>query len=210
MKKIVCLILALTCVFALFACGEDDPTTAIFEMIEASEPNGIQTQTTHTRENGVSYKGLYVTKITDGGFTFSYSYQTPATVSPDADPSSSIQTNEGEILYNGSQYSTDGGASWFTEAPDVAYMGIKLALTPENIGESELSRDGKTVIAKLSAEQITSIFGTTVSAENAELRITVDGTRLSKVSLTYTTANGTSVIVDTSYTYEPAPAADAQ
>ncbi len=210
MKKIVCLILALTCVFALFACGEDDPRTAILEMVEASEPNGIQTQTTHTRANGVYYKGLYETEITEDGFVFSYSYQTPKPVTPDADTSSSVQTNEGEIVYNGSQYSVDGGETWFTEAPDVDYMSIKLDLIEDNIEDFEMSRDGKTIIAQVSAEQIKAIFGTEVATQGAELRITVDGTRLSKISLTYTTANGTSVIVETSYTYDAAPVADAQ
>jgi len=210
MKKIVCLLLALTCVFALFSCKGEDPQAAFFAMIEESEPTSIITQTTHTRENGITYNGMYTTAITEDGFVFEYKYETVAAVVPGADTTNSVQTTEGEIVYNGSRYSTDGGTTWVDEAPDVAYMQIKLALTKENIGEYEMSRDGKTLTATISKDAAKAIFGTAVSADSAVLKITVDGTRLSRVTLAYTTSNATEVIVETSYTYEPAPAADAE
>ena len=66
-----------------------------------------------------------------------------------------------------------------------------------------MSRDGKTMIAELSADEVKAILGIDAAADTVELRIAVDGVRLSKISVAYTTAEGSEVLVETSYTYEP-------
>ena len=210
MKKIVCLLLALSCMFALFACGgnEDDTQTAFFEKVENSNPTSITTQTTHTRPNGVIYNGLYTTKMTDNGFIFTYEYQDMLPITPGSDATSSQETKSGTIVYDGTGYSIDGAEN-VTVAPDVAYMQIKLELVPDLIGDYEMSADGKTLTAELSADDVKNIFGTEISASAATLSITVAGSRLSDVSLSYTTDNGTVVDVKTGYTYEAAQT-DAQ
>ena len=85
-------------------------------------------------------------------------------------------------------------------APDIAYMSLTLNLNAETIGEYRLSRDGSTLTADISAEQVKAIFGTEISATSATLTIKVAGGRLSRVNLAYTTTDNTEVLLETSYT----------
>ncbi len=205
MKKIVCLILAVACCFALFACGEEVHSQAeFFTMIEGSEPTNIQTQTSLVRPNGISYNGYYVTAMTDDGFVFDYQYEQRAAIVAGGTNEGSKEVKSGEIVYKNGLYSVDGG-DFVAEAPDVDYLGLKLDINATTLpdGSFEMSRDGKTMIAELSAAQIKTILGIDAAADTVELRITVDGVRLSKISVAYTTAEGSEVLVETSYTYGP-------
>lgn len=206
MKKIICLILALTCCLALFACGKTDETLeAYLGVVNASEPTNITTLTTHTRAD-VHYTGVYETVMTEDGFVFTYEYEEKAPVTADS-TTGSVVTKKGEIVYNGETYVVDGEPT--TAAPEVAYMSLTLNLTAQTIGEYKLSRDGNTLTAELSADQVKAIFGTEISATGATLTLKIAGGRLSRVILAYTTADSTEVLVETSYTYVPA-AADAE
>ena len=63
MKKIICLVLALACCFALFACNKTDETLEAFlGVVNSSEPTNITTLTTHTRQD-VYYSGEYKTQL---------------------------------------------------------------------------------------------------------------------------------------------------
>lgn len=205
MKKIICLILALACCFALFACDKGDETLeAYLGAVNASEPTNITTLTTHTRAD-VYYNGIYQTTMTDDGFVFNYEYEEKAPVTADS-TTGSVITKSGEIVYDGTTYMVDGEPT--TVAPNVAYMSLTLNLTAENIGEYRLSRDGNTLTAELSAEQVKAIFGTEISATAATLTLKLAGGRLSRVNLAYTTLDNTEVFVETSYTYTPAASAE--
>ncbi len=199
MKKIICLILALTCCIALFACDKEDTTLeAYLGVVNASEPTNITTLTNHTRSD-VSYTGMYETVMTKDGFVFTYEYEEKAPVTLDG--TGSVITKSGEIVYDGQQYIVDGEPT--NVAPDVAYMSLTLKLTADNIGEYKLSRDGSTLTAEISADQVKAIFGTEISATAATLTLKITGGRLSRVNLEYTTADSTGVYVETSYTYAP-------
>ena len=201
MKKIICLILALACCCTLFACGKvDEALEGYLGVVNASEPTNITTKTTHTRGD-VDYNGMYKTVLTADGFVFTYEYEEKAPVTADS-TTGSIITKSGEIVYNGQYYVVDGGEPT-TAAPDVAYMSLTLKLTAETIGEYTLSRDGSTLTAKLSAEQVKAIFGTEIAATDATLTLKIAGGRLSRVNLAYTTTEGTGVLIETSYTYAP-------
>ncbi len=206
MKKIICLILALACCVALFACGGkgDETLEAYLATVNASEPTNITTLTNHTRSD-VSYTGMYETQMTKDGFVFTYEYEEKAPVTLDG--TGSVITKSGEIVYDGKQYVVDGVPT--SVAPDVAYMSLALNLTADNIGEYKLSKDGNTLTAEISAEQVKAIFGTGISAAAATLKLVVAGGRLSGVELAYTTTDGTGVLIKTSYTYAPI-AADAE
>ena len=205
MKKIICLILALACCFALFACGETDETLeAYLGAINASEPTNITTLTTHTRGD-VYYNGIYETVITADGFVFNYEYEEKAPVTADS-TTGSVITKSGEIVYDGKTYVVNGEAT--TVAPDMAYMSLTLNLTAETVGEYRLSRDGNTLTAEISSEQVKAIFGTEISATAATLTLKLAGGRLSRVNLAYTTLDNTEVFVETSYTYTPAASAE--
>ena len=205
MKKIICLLLALTCCVAFFSCDKEDVTLgAYLAAVNASEPTNITTLTNHTRAD-VSYTGMYETEMTKDGFVFTYEYEEKAPITLDG--TGSVTTKAGEIVYDGKQYIVNGEPT--SVAPDVAYMSLTLNLTADNIGEYKVSRDGNTLTAEISAEQVKAIFGTEISATAATLSLSIAGGRLSRVKLAYVTADNTDVYIETSYTYAPI-AADAE
>ena len=75
-----------------------------------------------------------------------------------------------------------------------------LNLTAETVGEYRLSRDGNTLTANISADQVQAIFGTEISTTAATLTLKIAGNRLSRVILEYTTADDPAVYIETSYT----------
>ena len=197
MKKIICLILALACCFTLFACGKTDETLEAFlEKVNATEPTTITTKTTHTRGD-VVYNGMYTTVMNEDGFVFTYEYDEKAPITADS-TTGSIITKSGEIVYDGAKYTVNGETT--TVAPDIAYMSLTLNLTAETVGEYRLSRDGNTLTANISADQVQAIFGTEISTTAATLTLKIAGNRLSRVILEYTTADDTAVYIETSYT----------
>ena len=165
-------------------------------MVNASEPTNITTKTTHTRGD-VVYNGMYTTVMNEDGFVFTYEYDEKAPITADS-TTGSIITKSGEIVYDGAKYTVNGETT--TVAPDIAYMSLTLNLTAETIGAYRLSRDGNTLTAEISAEQVQAIFGTEISATAATLTLKVAGNRLSRVILEYTTADNTAVYIETSYT----------
>ena len=197
MKKIICLILALACCFTFFACGKTDETLEAFlGMVNATEPTTITTKTTHTRGD-VVYNGMYTTVMNEDGFVFTYKYDEKAPITADS-TTGSIITKSGEIVYDGAKYTVNGETT--TVAPDIAYMSLTLNLTAETVGEYRLSRDGNTLTANISADQVQAIFGTEISTTAATLTLKIAGNRLSRVILEYTTADNTAVYIETSYT----------
>ena len=79
-------------------------------------------------------------------------------------------------------------------------MSLTLNFTADNIGDYTLSRDGNTLTATLSADQVEAIFGTEISTTSATLTLKTAGGRLLTVKLAYTTNDNTEVLVETSYT----------
>lgn len=198
MKKIICLLLVVACAAFLFACGDKGISeNDFFEMIQESEPTGITTKTYHTRPNGVSYEGLYKTAITEDGFVFDYEYQQRNEQFVEGE--SSVETVSGQVVYADGRYTVNGES--VSAAPNVAYMNIKFELTADNVGDYTASKDGKTITSTLNKDQVKKIFGTEITANEAVIKITVNGTYLTKVELNYTTADGTVVYVETGYVY---------
>lgn len=198
MKKIICLLLALTFTVALCACGGgDDKDEAFFAVVENSTPSTIKTLTSHTRPNGVYYTGVYETNMTESGFEFTYQYEQRAPITPDG--TGSVETvGPHTVVYDGKGYTVDGEAT--TSAPEVAYLGIKMDIIADVIGDYTITADGLTLTAELSADEVKSIFGTDINT-TANLTVTIDGVHLSSVKLEYTTADSTHVLVTTTYTY---------
>ena len=80
MKKIICLLLALTCVFTLFSCKKDKDLEKFVELVEASKPTKITTLTYYT-VSGTVYKGNYETVFDGENFEMNYSYERKKSVS---------------------------------------------------------------------------------------------------------------------------------
>lgn len=205
MKKIICLLLALACSFALFACGEDElevsPEDAFLEVVNNSEPTKITTMSSysHTATQAV-YKGTYTTVFTDDGFVFDYEYQQKALAVPGAVPGSSIETKKGQVIYADGRYSTDGGENWKSELPDTGALKVTLNLKKENLGSFTLSRDGNTLTTVLNAENAKSILGLDIASDAIDVKIYTNGKHLTQLSIAYSTEAAV-VSIETSYAY---------
>lgn len=211
MKRIVCLILALVCVFALASC-EDKALVAFAEVVEGTAedavvytPSEIKTLTTIDTEDE-TFNGTYVTLIDGEGVEFQYSYERYAELADATEDY--ITTVEGVVYYKDGKYSEDG-IVWTVETPDVDMMGVTLCLDGKNFTTYQLSKDGKTLVATFSAEAAEAVLGRALSA-SGEITMTVktNGTYLTRVTISYETENST-VLIDTSYTYS-APVSDAE
>lgn len=200
MKKIISLLLALTCVFALFSCGKSDAEIFI-DTVNSSSPTRIITQTSYNDSEN-TLRGRFETTVDGSNTTLTYSYQSYELPSADKDPDAYIRTSEGTVYYKDGLYSTDG-ENWGTDVPSASAMQVKLALSIDCLGDYKISDDGKTLTAKITAEQAEKLLGIKLSATEDGISLTIahDGTHLRSISVSYATANAVLVTLETSYSY---------
>ena len=206
MKKLVCLLLVLACSAALFACGKDkepevQPVDTLLAVVDASEPTKIISMTSYNHTaTGVIYRGTYTQLVTADGFVYDYEYQQKAAVTPDADPTNTIETKTGKIIYAGGLYSEDDGETWKSEAPDADVLKVTLELKKENLGSYTVSMDGNTLTTVINAENAKKIFGLDIASDEINVTITTNGKYLTQLNISYVTENA-EVSIDTSYAY---------
>ncbi|MBQ8302711.1 MAG: hypothetical protein IJX97_04080 [Clostridia bacterium] len=197
MKKIVCLLLTLVCAFAFFACGEGEATgeVAIINIANSAEATKITTIASYVLEDEV-YNGEYVMLVNGNDSIFEFKYDRRASVAEMAD--SYKVKEEGVVYYKNGLYSYDG-AEWNSEAASAIKIDFNLDLAL--FDSYELA--GNTLNAVVSGENVAKVLGSDVAADGAvELSIITNGTYLSRIEVSYKTANGAAVAVDTSYTYD--------
>jgi uncharacterized lipoprotein YehR (DUF1307 family) len=195
MKRLIALLLAITCVFALASCG--DSTNDLQKVVLASKPDVIKTLTTVITGEEV-FHGTYLTTINGEDFTFEYSYEQYADISEAAD--SYIKTVEGVVYYKDGKYSEDG-ENWSVENPGVDDKSVKLNLDSENFTEYTLNTDQTSLVATFTSENSEIILGRKIVATGEILlSVSTNGQNLTLVSISYATENG-EVRIDTSYTY---------
>lgn len=204
MKKIISLLLALTCAFALFSCSDDEVSEidSFIDVVTTSAPTKIITLTSYNDgENENTLIGRFETIIFGTDFQMNYNYQTYAIPTPDADPDSYIIDNVGVVYYWNGEYSEDG-ESWSVATPGEVALQIKLELTEENLGEYTLSADKKTLTTTVDAEKAKAILGIDVEPmdDGVEIQIVHDGKYLRSISVSYYTETAT-VEYETSYLY---------
>ncbi len=200
MKKIICLILALTCVLGLVSCTRD--AKQFIELVNASEPTKIITVTSFN-DGERKMPGKFETVIDGSNFELNYSFQRYTVPGENNDPDAFLTTEEGTVYYKDGKYSKDG-ETWFTDAPDVAARQVKFAFDAKNLGEYVISNEGKTLTTSVTSEQAEAMLGVNVeAAEAVEITIKHDGTYLRSIEVYYTTANGATVSISTSYSYLP-------
>lgn len=193
MKKIISVLLAIACVFALASCGSSNIET----IVENSEPSSIKTITTLVTAEEV-FRGTYFTEKTDSGFKFDYEYECYADVS-DASKNH-IKTEKGTVYYSNGQYSEDG-KSWSAVKPEVDYQSYTLNLSKDNFKEYTLNETETSLVASFAPENSELVLGKAISA-TGDITITVssNGVYLTAVSILYTSELG-EVKIDTSYAY---------
>lgn len=209
MKKIICMlltfVLALSCFAVLTACGDDEvevgPT--VYEIVKTSEPTKIVTLVSFTDAKGVDLGARYVTEIEGENSIFEYEYKRYRTPEEGVADNSDepVKTLAGKVYYKDHLYLTSEGDEW--EAASANGVTATFDLKEEYLTSPALSEDGSTLTATLTAENAAKVFGTDLKA-NGEiaLTVTVVGTSLTGVTVSYTTASGATVVIRTSYSYD--------
>ena len=220
MKKIVCLLLVITCMFAICSCdilnfgsgsgnggsildglgsGNKEPAESISAIIQNSKP---ATVTTHISYQGADLlEGHYVTKTDGTNSVFEYEYQRYSAIG-EMNPER-IKTVKGKVYYKDGQVSTTEGESWVSSDVN-QIVEFNLRVDEANFETYELSKDGKTVTGTLKTENTERVLGSELKAEgDISIEIITNGHYLYYVNVSYTSANGAAVVINTSYDYTP-------
>lgn len=202
MKKILCLILAavlcLGCTVALASCKEE--VTDVFTYAENLAPTRTTTFVTYKAANGDVLEGEYVLEVNgdDAIFTYTYDKYRTAEEAIEDNDSTPIKTVEGKVYRKDGKYSDDGEI-WGSSP---VATEIKLNLKRELLSNVNLSEDGNTLTAEIAPDKAEEVLGTTLSANgNIAITAVANGTYLTGVVLTCTTAEGATLEIRTSYSY---------
>ena len=215
MKKLICLLLALSCLFSLLACkkNKNDDTdgnkeasvASISEIINKSSPTKIVTESMFINGSDtlVSNYTTEVDKAT-GNSKFTFKYQRYAEIEEMLP--TSIKTVSG-VIYRDAEgkISYNEGDTW-TAGDATAYLPFELNISEARFVKFELKDNGNDLYAEISVEEAKRVFGTDIAADgNIILEINTNGSYLYNTKITYTVKNSdgtkSNVIINSSYDY---------
>lgn len=217
MKKIIAIILAITCAFAMFSCQEEkaDPIETLNAMYKASVPTKVVTDTTEVL-GSITLTGTSTLKTgkIDGKIatTYTYSYQELRSIEDGVD---SVEKPWIEVSGTKEYYEDKGvrvnGGSWdsdeFNFAP--AAGSIAINISNENIKDFKEDAATKTVTFTVAADKSAAVFGEeNAIAANVSVTITHDGAVITGITLSYTVESTEDeypdavVTIKTVYTYD--------
>lgn len=206
MKKtlsvLLVLVLALGCVFALASCKKD---SEIFGLAAAANPTKTVTLVTYVNGKDELH-GDYTMEVQGNNSIFTFVYDRYRTIEDGAADYSDtdvlperIKTIEGVIYYKDGKFSFDGD-EWESETPTAS--SIKFDLKPEYLTGVSVNDNDTVLEAELTPENAVKVLGVDLGANgNAKIVVCTNGVSLSKVDITYTTKDGASVTISTTYTY---------
>ena len=200
MKRIISLLLATVCLFALFSCGGDSSVEAFTKIVSSSEPTKIITVTSYDDGENV-LAGRYETQIYGADFMMDYNYEDYAIPAAGASADEYIASHVGKVYYRNGLYSTDGGNTWTTATPSESARQVKFDLGAVELKGYTLSKDEKTLTVTVSAEDAEKILGVKLSAteDGVNIEVVHDGKNLRQINVSYSTENATLVTLETSY-----------
>ena len=208
MKRILGLILvlalALSCVFVFAACKKDEaePTNmkTIYDLVASANPTKTVTLTDYVKGE-TTYEGEFIMSVEGNNSIFEFSYERPRTIEEGAADGTTnpVKTVEGVIYFKDGKFSEDGD-KWTAEAPATTLFTFDLKA--EYLTGAAITNDGKTLTAEMTAENAIKVLGTDLKPQGTvKLTVESNGVSLTKVVLEYTTVDGASVKIDTSYSY---------
>ena len=217
MKKIICLLLAILCTFAIVSCNQDTPDETpdgnqnngptvseldtLIGIIESSLPTKIVTHVDY-KYGEDTFKGRYTTTVDRASekSQFDFSYQRLAIPGEDISDSH-IMTIAGSVYYKDGQVSNTEGAEW--QSPGYGYLEFSLDFSETKLDNVTFTNDGDDLTATISADNAIRVFGTAIDADG-DITISIDtnGEYLYSVMISYTAKDtGAKVTVNTTYDY---------
>ena len=186
MKKILALILALTCAFALFACGDDDDSAPVFaddaaDFITAFGATSLAsikvTVTAETTEGTLTstYTTVYNADKTS---TMTYSIETI----PGIDSTEDLEVITGTVTCDANGNYSDGGAI----SGKIGATGIKFDYDSDKI--DNFSIDGNVLAITVDAADTEAVIGYALGSD-ATITVTKADGQIKFVTLSYTGAS---------------------
>lgn len=184
MKKLLIVLLALTCAFAMFSCGDSNEAYVEFEnAIEATTFTAIDVQITSDTAFGPLAASFKTTYAEDGSFVIEGSYERfNATTEGGAEDDISVVSVKITCDKNGNY--SDGGEF---SGSNPAATGKKLVLGEKM--DATLSADGNVLSATVKAEDTEAVFGVAY-ATDVKLTVTKNDGKIISYTMEYATDYG--------------------
>lgn len=202
MKRILCLILALTlCLgtaLALTSCKDEG--SDVFALAKELDPTKVVSFVEYTTASGDKLGGEFVMETDEGDAIFTYAYKRYRTTDEmiAEDTAERIKEITGTVYRKDGKYSEDGKTWGSSPVPSE----LKIDLNRDKLSNVVLSEDGNELTAEITAENIEAILGTKLEIEgNATLIATSNGTYLTGITVSCTTKSGSALVIRTSYSY---------
>ncbi|MBQ7407130.1 MAG: hypothetical protein IJW11_05165 [Clostridia bacterium] len=219
MKKILSLMLALLCVFALVACGGGStpggttPPANELDVFEAAAkgtaPTNITSLTSYRTKDqfgkDLVLEGAFTLLVKGNESILDFEYQKLATLEDAADDfvvnkkgAIAIQAGKSKVILG------DSLGNWETVIPsmqNVAALKIEKASLP---ADYSLSEDGKKLSVSLTEEEAKTALGVDIeAASEIAFAVETNGTYITSIVISYKAANNADVRIASSYTYGP-------
>ena len=191
MKKIVSLMIMITCLLTLFACGEGavDPIAAVKKMYSVSCPTKIESRTVQTI-SGRDYESTetVVCGKVDGkdASVYESTYDDLADIMENA--ALPIVPRKSRVEYLEGKGTRENNGAWNAEGKNFAPTNgsIALNITKDNVTDAALSADGKVFTCTIKAEKTASVFGEGNGINSdVSVTITTNGSVVTMVELTW-------------------------
>ena len=183
MKKILIVLLALTCAFAMFSCGGSASIKDFEESINNTDPAAIELQITSDTAFGALSADFKTTFAEDGSFVIDGSYEkfNTTTEGASADVKTVVPV---KITCDANGSYSDGGAF---AGSNPAATGSKLVLNKKL--NAEISKDGNVLTATVKAADTEAVFGVAYATDVA-LVITQNSGKIVSYTMEYATDYG--------------------
>lgn len=202
MKKILCLILAVVCTFAIVSCGGDD-TSDINNVIANSKPSTVKTVIEYRGADTLATTYTTMTDYVNNLAVAEYEFERKAEVGDFAD--TDIVTESGKVYYKDGKVTKNEGAEWVSVS-GFSYQ-YKFDVSEKNLVEFEQTGEVLvTFTAKVEEAKIFNVLGTELDIKDGtfvSITLVISGDYLYSADVFYETASGANVSVKTSYEYAP-------
>lgn len=210
MKKFLCLLLTLALTFAFVSCNgigkkneeSEGSVATISATINSSTPTQIVTKVDYIVEGEDTLTSSYVTEKDTANGVERFTFHTKRYATVEEMSHESIKEIEGTVWKNADgSIKSSTGDTW-SKADAVGYLPEKLTITESVFKTYKMTDKGNDLTATIAAGDAERVFGVDIAAAS-DISIVIDtnGTYLYKVTVSYATASGATIIVTTSYDY---------
>ncbi len=182
MKKILIIMLALTCAFAMFSCGDDESVSldGFKTAVNNTVPTVVNVSVEVETDLGALTSNFKTTYAADGSFVIDYSYEQFNTISS-GDSVDVKSTITGQVTCDKDGNYSDGGAF---VGKTTAATGVKLALVSKKMESVAVSADGNVLNATVKAANTKAVLGIEI-ASDVTLVITKAADKVVSCSMEY-------------------------